>query len=78
VSFTPPEVARQCDFCGVQIVAQPKSADPTLAPEGILPFRITQKQADEGLRQWLKSRWFAPNALKQFAQPEAIKGSTSF
>jgi ribosomal protein S27E len=42
VTFTPPEVARQCDFCGVQIVAQPKSADPILAPEGILPFRITQ------------------------------------
>ena len=74
VTFTPPEVARQCDFCGVQIVAQPKSADPILAPEGILPFRITQKQADDGLRQWLKSRWFAPNALKQFARPDAIKG----
>ncbi len=74
VTFTPPEVARQCDFCGVQIVAQPKSADPILAPEGVLPFRITQKQADEGLRQWLKSRWFAPNALKQFARPDAING----
>jgi DNA-directed RNA polymerase subunit RPC12/RpoP len=74
VTFTPPETARQCDFCGVQIVAQPKSADPILAPEGVLPFRITQKQADEGLRQWLQSRWFAPNALKQFAQPDAING----
>ena len=38
VTFTPPEVARQCDFCGVQIVAQPKSADPMLAPECVLPF----------------------------------------
>jgi DNA-directed RNA polymerase subunit RPC12/RpoP len=74
VTFTPPEVARQCDFCGVQIVAQPKSADPMLAPEGVLPFLITQKQAGEGLGQWLKSRWFAPNALKQFAQPDAING----
>jgi len=74
VTFVPPETARQCDFCGVQIVAQPKSADPTVAPEGVLPFRVTQQQADEGLRQWLKSRWFAPNALKQFAQPDAISG----
>lgn len=74
VTFTPPEVARQCDFCGVQIVAQPKSADPILAPEGVLPFCITQKQADEGLRQWLSSRWFAPNALKQFSRPDAING----
>ncbi|HET6891776.1 MAG TPA: hypothetical protein VFH31_11790, partial [Pyrinomonadaceae bacterium] len=27
ITFTPPEVAGRCDFCGVQIVAQPKSAD---------------------------------------------------
>jgi len=74
VSFVPPEVARQCDFCGVQIVAQPKSADPVLAPEGILPFCITRQQADAGLRQWLQSLWFAPNALQQFAQPDAING----
>jgi DNA-directed RNA polymerase subunit RPC12/RpoP len=74
VSFTPPETARQCDFCAVQIVAQPKSADPILAPEGVLPFKLTQQQADAGLREWLKSRWFAPNALKQFARPEAIDG----
>ena len=74
VTFTPPEVARQCDFCGVQIVAQAKSADPILAPEGVLPFCITQQQAGTNLRQWLQSRWFAPNALKQFAQPDSIHG----
>src|SRR5215212_5621688 len=45
VTFVPPEVARECDFCGAKIVAQPKSADPTVAPEGVLPFRITQQQA---------------------------------
>ena len=74
IAFTPPEVARQCDFCGVQIVAQAKSADPILAPEGVLPFCITQEQADAVLRQWLRSRWFAPNALKYFAQPGAMHG----
>lgn len=74
VTFNPPEVAGQCGFCGVQIVAQPKSSDPTLAPEGVLPFRITQQQASTSLREWLQSRWFAPNALKTFAQPDAING----
>jgi DNA-directed RNA polymerase subunit RPC12/RpoP len=72
--FTPPEVAGRCEFCGVQIVAQPKSADPILTPGGLLPFRITQQQASSDLRQWLSSRWFAPNSLKRFAQPEAIHG----
>ncbi len=72
--FAPPEVAGRCEFCGVQIVAQPKSADPILTPGGLLPFRITQPQASSELREWLSSRWFAPNGLKRFAQPEAIHG----
>ena len=74
VTFVPPEVARECDFCGAQIVAQPKSADPTVAPEGVLPFLIPQQQATAHVKQWIASRWFAPNALKKFATPEAIDG----
>ena len=72
--FTPPEVAGRCEFCGVQIVAQPKSADPILTPSGLLPFHITQQQASSSLRHWLSTRWFAPNGLKHFAQSEAIHG----
>ncbi len=74
VTFVPPEVARECDFCGAQIVTQPKSADPTVAPEGVLPFRITSQQATAAVKQWIASRWFAPNALKRFASPDAIDG----
>jgi DNA-directed RNA polymerase subunit RPC12/RpoP len=72
--FTPPQVAGICEFCGVQIVAQPKSADPIVAPGGVLPFRITQQRAGSDLKEWLSSRWFAPGGLKRFAQPEAIHG----
>lgn len=72
--FMPPEVAGRCEFCGVQIVAQAKSADPIVAPEGLLPFALAQQQVTTNLREWLSSRWFAPNGLKQFAEPEAIHG----
>jgi len=74
VTFTPPQVAGECDFCGSPIVAQPRSADPVLAPEGVLPFRVTQTDATESIRKWLASRWFAPNALKKFAAQEGIGG----
>lgn len=74
VSFTPPEVAGECSFCGSPIVAQPRAADPLVAPEAILPFQITQKQADEAIKQWLSSRWFAPNALKKMAYREGVSG----
>lgn len=73
VTFVPPQTAGRCDFCGTQIVAQPKAADPMVAPEGVLPFVVTQDQATIGLRKWISSRWFAPSALKHFAQPGAIQ-----
>lgn len=72
--FMPPEVAGRCEFCGVQIVAQPKLADPIMAPEGLLPFKVSQPQAGASLHEWLSSLWFAPSGLKHFAQPEAIHG----
>ena len=74
VTFAPPMVAGECDFCGSPLVAQPRSADPVVAPEGVLPFRVTQDAATAAIRGWLSSRWFAPNALKKFAAQESIGG----
>jgi len=72
VNFTPPETARNCDFCGAKIVAQAKSADPLVAPEGVLPFCTTPQQATANFNGWVKSLWFAPSKLKDFARPEKI------
>ena len=74
VAFEPPEVAGNCSFCGTAIVAQPKAADPLIAPDGVLPFGVPKPGALERLQQWLKSRWFAPNALKRLARPEGLNG----
>src|ERR671916_3474326 len=73
-TFAPPEVAGECDFCGAKIVAQPTSADPLLAPEAVLPFRVPQDGATGAVRKWLSSLWFAPNALKKLASHEGIGG----
>ncbi|MBI3651362.1 MAG: hypothetical protein HY231_10120 [Acidobacteria bacterium] len=74
VTFTPPEVAGECSFCGTPIVAQPQAADPLVAPEAILPFSLSRQQADAAIKQWLSSRWFAPNALKKMAYREGVNG----
>lgn len=68
VTFIPPETATSCDFCAAKIVAQPKVADPLVAPEGVLPFSVQNKEAIVSLKKWTGSRWFAPNALKTMAQ----------
>ena len=74
VAFEPPEVAGLCPFCGAALVAQAKAADPLIAPDGLLPAKVPKDQALTEVRQWLQSRWFAPNALKRVARPEGIAG----
>lgn len=74
VTFQPPEVAGVCPFCASAIVAQPKAADPLLAPDAVLPAKISRPQAQSEVKQWLSSRWFAPNALKTMAHQEGING----
>lgn len=74
VVFTPPQVAGQCAFCGAKIVAQPKAADPLIAPDGVLPAAIPQRDALHRVKQWLGSRWFAPSDLQNLARQDAIQG----
>ncbi len=74
VAFEPPEVAGTCPFCGANVVTQPKAADPLVAPDGLLPFKVPKEQAQTQVRAWLQSRWFAPNALKRLARQEGIAG----
>ena len=56
------------------IVAQPKAADPMIAPDAVLPVKVTREAAQTEVRQWIATRWFAPNALKKMAQQEGIAG----
>jgi ribosomal protein S27E len=74
VVFEPPEVAGACSFCGAMIVAQAKAADPMIAPDAVLPVKVTKEAAQTEVRQWIATRWFAPNALQKMAQQEGIAG----
>ena len=74
IAFHPPEVAGVCPFCGADIVAQPTAADPMIAPDGLLPAKVPKNNAQTQVREWLQTRWFAPNALKRMARQEAISG----
>ena len=74
VVFEPPEVAGACSFCGAMLVAQAKAADPMIAPDAVLPVKVTKDAAQKEVREWIETRWFAPNALKKMAQQEGIAG----
>ena len=74
VNFEPPEVAGACLFCGAAIVAQTKTADPLIAPDGLLPARVPKSTAQAEVQHWLATRWFAPDSLERLAKPDGIGG----
>ncbi len=65
--------SQSCPFCGVAIVVDD---DPTelIAPEAVLPFRVSTSQARDLFKKWIGSRWFAPSSLKQLAAEEKLYG----
>lgn len=68
-TFDPNITSDACAFCGTPVVLE-KASTRLLKPQALLPFKVTDKEAREAFRKWLNSRWFAPNALKEFARRE--------
>jgi LSD1 subclass zinc finger protein len=63
-----------CPFCGAPIVAETAGGD-QIAPEAVVPFGIDQRAAQDAVRGWVRSRWFAPNALKKVGATESLHGT---
>lgn len=54
-----------CPYCSSSIVNETELYRP-IKPQGILPFKVTKKEARELFKEWLKKRWFAPSKLKEY------------
>ena len=61
------QTSGECAFCGTAFVQQPQTAN-VLCPQAVLPFAVTREEGLGHFREWINSRWFAPNKLKQFAR----------
>ncbi|MCB9869285.1 MAG: hypothetical protein H6837_05460 [Planctomycetes bacterium] len=66
VQFHGPLTSQDCPYCGTPIqLDEVHDAADRLPVDGVLPFRIPRDAADERLRAWVKSRWFAPNEFQE-------------
>lgn len=57
----------ECAYCGNAVVdadVHSVAAD-RLPVDGLLPFQVDKRQAQQSLQVWVKSRWFAPNEFKR-------------
>ncbi|MEL6702809.1 MAG: hypothetical protein AAF089_01020 [Bacteroidota bacterium] len=68
-SLPNPEIAGACSFCGSPVVYRGASTR-LIKPQAVLPFKVTQREANEAFKKWVGSRWFAPSALKEDARGE--------
>ena len=63
ISFSESQFSTTCPMCGSTQVATVKQSA-GIPPDGIIPFKIDKKDAQEKFKAWVKSRWFAPNDFK--------------
>jgi DNA-directed RNA polymerase subunit RPC12/RpoP len=67
-------LASTCQFCGSPLVAD-DHASAQIPPEAVLPFEVDRAGVRTALREWVSSRWFAPNAFKKVSDAESLVGT---
>ncbi|MEI4471291.1 primosomal protein N' (replication factor Y) - superfamily II helicase [Frigidibacter sp. MR17.24] len=67
VEFPGAEHAAECPFCATPVVIGTGQVR-LIKPQALVPFEIPEQAAREALGRWLKSRWFAPNGLSDYAR----------
>lgn len=72
--FDPKRVAQRCDFCGSAALVPYAQTQAPIHPESVLPFKVTEVQVRDRIREWYGSRWFAPNRLKRAALTDTVHG----
>lgn len=56
----------ECAFCGSPVQRTAAHAAPQRVPvDGVVPFAVDERSAAASLKQWVGSRWFAPNEFKR-------------
>ena len=67
------EASNVCPFCGANHVME-SDLKGAIPPDGVVPFKIGQKEAAERFKAWMGSKFFAPTEAKKHAEPEAFFG----
>ncbi len=57
------ELSSVCPYCKTPIITD---FIKDIQPKSLIPFEISEKDAQERFKKWIGSLWFAPNQLKDF------------
>lgn len=68
-TFTGSLTSNNCPYCLTPIQRDDVHDAPDRLPvDGVVPFAVDQKQAQELIGQWINKRWFAPNEFKSYGR----------
>jgi len=67
------QISSECPYCGSNQVMEAND-EKTMAPGGVVPFAIDQKEAANRFTAWLKGKFFAPKEAKETAKAKNFKG----
>lgn len=73
MAFEQSRTASVCPMCGSSQVLETRQTA-GVSPDGLIPFAIDKAEAQNRFRKWVKSRWFAPNKLKNAYQEGRLEG----
>ncbi len=62
-TMTPYSVSSNCPYCGTPSITEFVKE---ITPKSLLPFQLSQKEAQKHFKKWLGSLWLAPSKLKDF------------
>jgi hypothetical protein len=67
------QISAVCPFCDSNKVME-AACENTMAPGGVVLFKITAGQAKDLFRNWIKRKWFAPKEAKESAEAKEFMG----
>lgn len=75
VQFVGTLISTECPYCGSPLQRDDvQQAQQRIPFDAVLPFLVERKQARERLGQWIRSRWFAPNAFRRHRVQAKFEG----
>jgi len=67
-------ISTECPYCGSPVQKnEVHGSNGRIPTDAVLPFMIAREEAQDNLKKWVESRWFAPNNFKQ----QGVKGKFS-
>lgn len=70
VTFDGATHAEECPFCATPVVAD-TGTHRHIKPKGLVPFQLTERDANKAMGDWLSGLWFAPGGLKEYARKDS-------